>query len=98
VGPARLAWVKGDAGFSPESLAITIRQGAKALKEADWGITPVIAEALVKLPESRFKAFIPEQLAKEIVAMANFQGGLFFWVWKMMVQFPVLLDLMQKNG
>ena len=53
VGPARLAWVKENADFSPENLAITIRQGAQALKEADWGITPVIAEALVKLPESR---------------------------------------------
>jgi ABC-type lipoprotein export system ATPase subunit len=53
VGAARLAWVKNEADFSPENLAITIRQGALALKDADWGITPVIAEALVKLPESK---------------------------------------------
>jgi hypothetical protein len=53
VGAARLAWVKNDADFSPENLAITIRQGTQALKDADWGITPVIAEALVKLPESK---------------------------------------------
>lgn len=53
VGAARLAWVKNEADFSPENLAITIRQGTQALKDADWGITPVIAEALVKLPESK---------------------------------------------
>lgn len=53
VGAARLAWVKGESDFSPENLAITIRQGAQALKETDWGVTPVIAEALVKLPESK---------------------------------------------
>ncbi|MDT8427035.1 MAG: DNA repair protein [Methyloprofundus sp.] len=54
VGAARLAWIKtNEADFSPENLAITIRQGTQALKEADWGVTPVIAEALVKLSESK---------------------------------------------
>ena len=52
VGEARLRWLDDAEEFSPIKLAQTIRLGSEALKNAGWGITPAVAEALVKLPES----------------------------------------------
>lgn len=52
VGPKRLAWVnEGD--FSPAALAEQIRAGAEALRQAGWGITPNVADALCRLPERK---------------------------------------------
>ncbi len=49
VGEARLAWVKDADDFSPVKLAEMIRGGADALRNAKWGITPTVADALVRL-------------------------------------------------
>jgi len=53
VGEKRLQWLDEADDFSPIKLAQTIRQGPEALKGAGWGITPAVAEALAKLPESK---------------------------------------------
>jgi len=45
VGAKRLAWVL-EGAFSPANLAATIRDGEDMMKQADWGITPVVAQAL----------------------------------------------------
>ena len=52
VGEARLRWLENAEEFSPMKLAQTIRQGSETLRNAGWGITPAVAEALTKLPES----------------------------------------------
>lgn len=49
VGDARLAWIKDADDFSPVKLAQMIREGADALRDADWGVTPTVADALVRL-------------------------------------------------
>jgi DNA repair ATPase RecN len=49
VGEARLAWVKTADDFSPVKLAEMIRRGAESLRNADWGVTPTVADALVRL-------------------------------------------------
>jgi energy-coupling factor transporter ATP-binding protein EcfA2 len=53
VGEKRLQWLDEADDFSPIKLAQTIRQGPEALKSAGWGMTPGVAEALAKLPESK---------------------------------------------
>ncbi|ABC76780.1 TrlF family AAA-like ATPase [Syntrophus aciditrophicus] len=53
VGEARLRWLDDAEEFSPIRLAQTIRQGAEALKNAGWGMTAGVAEALTKLSESK---------------------------------------------
>lgn len=53
VGPKRLAWVATAEDFSPAKLAETIAKGADALKQTDWGITPSVADALVKLSQAK---------------------------------------------
>ena len=50
VGAKRLSWVTDHTDFSPANLAATIRQGAECLKKTNWGVTPSVANALVKLP------------------------------------------------
>lgn len=49
VGEARLAWIKEADDFSPVKLAEMIRTGADALRKTNWGVTPTVAEALVRL-------------------------------------------------
>ncbi|MBE1426122.1 DNA repair ATPase RecN [Desulfomicrobium macestii] len=49
VGEARLSWVKDADDFSPVKLAEMIRGGADALRNAKWGLTPTVADALVRL-------------------------------------------------
>ncbi len=53
IGEARLKWIDQAEDFSTVRLAQTVRQGAEAIKAANWGITPGTAEALTKLPESK---------------------------------------------
>ena len=50
IGTKRLLWVTKCTDFSPANLAATIRQGEDSLKKTNWGITPSVAKALVKLP------------------------------------------------
>jgi ABC-type Mn2+/Zn2+ transport system ATPase subunit len=49
VGEARLAWIKEADDFSPVKLAELIRTGADALRNAKWGMTATVADALVRL-------------------------------------------------
>ena len=49
VGEGRLSWVKEADDFSPVRLAEMVRQGADALRNASWGITPTVADALPRL-------------------------------------------------
>lgn len=49
VGEARLAWIKEADDFSPVKLAEMIREGTYALRNADWGVTPTVADALTRL-------------------------------------------------
>lgn len=56
VGEGRLSWLKEADPFSPVRLAELIRNGAEALRNAPWGITPTVAEALARLsPEHVLK-------------------------------------------
>jgi len=52
-GERRLAWINNVEDFSPIKLAEKIRKGIDELTETDWGITPSLAAALVKLSESK---------------------------------------------
>lgn len=49
VAEGRLSWVKEADDFSPVRLAEMVRQGADALRNANWGITPTVADALSRL-------------------------------------------------
>lgn len=49
VGAGRLSWIKENDDFSTVRLAELARQGANALRSADWGITPTVADALARL-------------------------------------------------
>jgi ABC-type lipoprotein export system ATPase subunit len=56
VGEGRLSWLKDADPFTPVLLAELVRSGAEALRHANWGMTPTVAEALVRLA--------PEQILK----------------------------------
>lgn len=56
VAEGRLAWLKDADPFSPGRLAELVRKGADALRNANWGITPTVAEAFARLT--------PEQILK----------------------------------
>lgn len=49
VGEGRLAWIREVEDFSPVKMAELIREGAEALRNCGWGITPTVAEALQRL-------------------------------------------------
>ncbi len=53
VGAKRLAWIKDRDDFSPVKLAELIRSGVDALTGSGWGITPTVANALVKLTSTQ---------------------------------------------
>ncbi|GHU06643.1 hypothetical protein FACS1894158_13740 [Betaproteobacteria bacterium] len=52
VGEKRLSWIDERDAISPSALAQAIRNGSAEL-QVDWGLTPLVADALTKLPESR---------------------------------------------
>jgi len=52
VGSGRLQWINNVNDFSSVKLAQLIEQGASAIQEANWGITPTVAGALVKMRSS----------------------------------------------
>jgi ABC-type lipoprotein export system ATPase subunit len=49
VAEGRLAWIKTADDFSPVKLAELIALGPEKLKDANWGITNTVAEALTRL-------------------------------------------------
>ncbi|NOQ46724.1 MAG: AAA family ATPase [Desulfobulbaceae bacterium] len=53
VGAKRLSWVNDQDDFSPAKLAELIRSGAESLIGSGWGITPTVANALVKLTNTQ---------------------------------------------
>ncbi|MGZ8236496.1 MAG: hypothetical protein ACXWTY_01320 [Methylobacter sp.] len=49
VAEARLAWIKTAGDFSPVKLSELISEGSEALKNANWGVTNTVADALTRL-------------------------------------------------
>lgn len=52
VASGRLQWINNVDDFSPVRFAQLIKQGQNTLQEANWGITPSVAGALVKMSSS----------------------------------------------
>jgi len=71
VGPNRLAWVKTVDDFSPVKLAETIRNGVEELRNTGWGITPSVANALVKLKEAELMEMEEIELPDTITIELN---------------------------
>ena len=74
VGEKRLAWIDDGATFSTVLLAESIREGKSALV-VDWGLTPVVAEALAKLPRSKVMALESMELAHRVRIELNVVYG-----------------------
>lgn len=53
VGEGRLRWIRTQDDFSTVKLAELIRSGADALLECGWGITPTVANGLVRLTSTQ---------------------------------------------
>jgi chromosome segregation ATPase len=53
IGEKRLAWINKADPISPIALTSTIREGKERLINSKWGITPIIAETLLKLSSSK---------------------------------------------
>jgi len=53
VGEKRLSWINEQDDFSPVKLAELIQKGMGELTGSNWGITPTIANALIRLPASK---------------------------------------------
>lgn len=75
VGEARLRWLDDADEFSPVELARKAREGRDVLLHTDWGITPMVAEALAKLPESKLLALesmeVPDVIRLELNIAEN---------------------------
>ena len=74
VGERRLAWIDDASTLSTVELADSIRQGPASLF-ADWGLTPVVAEALSKLPRSQLMALESLELAHRVRIELNVKPG-----------------------
>ncbi len=71
VGPKRLTWVNTTNDFSPVKLAETIRLGFEALENRGWGITPSVANALLKLKEAELMEMEEIELPDTITIELN---------------------------
>lgn len=71
VGQKRLAWVYKAEDSSPVKLAETIRQGVEELRNTEWGITPSVADALVKLKEAELMEMEEIELPDTITIELN---------------------------
>ncbi|WP_368759907.1 TrlF family AAA-like ATPase [Klebsiella michiganensis] len=80
VGPRRLAWVM-EHDFTPENLVESIRCGELALHNAGWGITPTVAQALLRLSEKQLLELealsLPDTMQIELNVMHD--GGGVLW-------------------
>ncbi len=65
VREARLAWIDEQETCSPMMLAASIRLG-KVMLEVEWGLTPVVADALAKLPRSKLMALEALELGHRV--------------------------------
>lgn len=52
IGVKRLAWI-AEHDFTPDNLVYRIRQNENDLRSAGWGITPTVAQALIRLTEQQ---------------------------------------------
>lgn len=70
VGAGRLRWIDEVDDFSPVKLSQLIRQGSDALQNANWGITPSVAESLARLPQQRILQLeeieLPDRISIEL--------------------------------
>ncbi len=70
VGKGRLAWIDERSSLSTIELAKSIRAD-KAELTADWGLTPVVAEALSKLPRLKLMALESLELEHQVDIYLN---------------------------
>ncbi len=74
IGERRLAWIDERDNISPLALAKSIRDGSEAL-QVGWGLTPLIADALTRLPESRLLELEALELEHRIDISLNVAHG-----------------------
>ncbi len=70
VGERRLSWIDEYESVNPSRIAQSIRNGQAEL-QVDWGLTPLVAEALTKLPESRLMELEALELGHKIEILLN---------------------------
>lgn len=73
VGEKRLAWLD-EASVTPLALARSIRLGASKLSQ-DYGLTPLVADALAKLPHSKVLALEAVELDDKVRIKLNVAHG-----------------------
>lgn len=74
VGEKRLSWIDEQDAISPSALAQAIRNGAAALV-LDWALTPLVADALTRLPASRLMELEALELDHRIDISLNVSHG-----------------------
>lgn len=74
VGEKRLAWIDEEYAISPSALAQAIRNGPAEL-QVNWGLTPLIADALTRLPASRLMDLEALELDHRIDISLNVSHG-----------------------
>ncbi|MNZ89480.1 hypothetical protein D3C78_1084060 [compost metagenome] len=74
IGEKRLAWIDELDSISPLALAQSVRNG-EIMLELDWGVTSLVANALVKLPISRLMELEALELDHRIEISLNVSHG-----------------------
>lgn len=70
----RLSWIDEREVLQPLALAQAIRQGSQTL-QADWGLTPLVADALTKLSPSRLMRLEALELGPRVEISLNVSHG-----------------------
>lgn len=70
VGEKRLAWIDSADSLTPMALAQAIRNGSADLS-LDWGLTPMVAESLAKMPASQLLALEALELKDRVEIQLN---------------------------
>jgi len=74
VGEKRLSWIEERDAISPSALAQAIRNGSEEL-QVNWELTPLVADALTKLPPSRVMELEALELDHRIDIFLNVSHG-----------------------
>ncbi|WP_054608959.1 hypothetical protein [Acidithiobacillus ferrooxidans] len=74
VGEKRLSWIDERDTLSPSALAQAIRNGSVEL-QVNWGLTPLVADALERLPASRLMELEALELDHRIDIFLNVSHG-----------------------
>lgn len=74
VGEKRLSWIDDKETVKSSALAQAIREG-QAILQIDWGLTPLVAEALAKLPPSRLMELEALELDDRVEILLNVSHG-----------------------